>query len=61
MDKKKHIGRIVAQALIQGKIVRLDGIGVLSPKRQSAFRESTPSGFKWHPPQRGLEFEPDSK
>ncbi|MDA1027919.1 MAG: hypothetical protein O3B41_02550 [Bacteroidetes bacterium] len=61
MDKKKQIGRVIAQALLQGKSVRLDGIGQLSPKRLPAFRESLPSGFKWHPPQLGLGFDPDSK
>jgi hypothetical protein len=58
LENRQHIGRILAEALLQGKSVYLDEIGILAPRRKAAFREVQGEVTEWHPPSVSLEFEP---
>jgi len=59
LENRIHIGRIIAEALIQGKSVHIEGMGILKSERVPARREDLPDGPEWFPPHVSLSLLPE--
>ncbi|NBW93194.1 MAG: hypothetical protein EBR20_02285 [Bacteroidetes bacterium] len=61
MKQRVSIGRILAKALLEGKTVHIEGMGMLAPQNRAADVIEAGGRRVWTPPVNGIAFTSDTQ